>query len=91
FWQLSSEWSLLKRRRRDIIVVREDVEAVQRQKRQLKAEGDRIFRDTLINVGYFPLTIHWSLENSKFPEVGVGIFGTLAAAYELSKAWKDTE
>ncbi|CAG8475685.1 8184_t:CDS:2 [Racocetra fulgida] len=40
----------------NIIVVRDDVEAVQRQKRELKAEGDRIFRETLINIGYFPLT-----------------------------------
>ncbi|CAG8541883.1 16932_t:CDS:2 [Cetraspora pellucida] len=81
------EQSLLTRRRRDIRLD-DDVEVVQKQKRQLKAEGDRIFQDTLINMGYLPLTLHWSVENSSFPEIGVGVFGTLASAFELSKAWK---
>ncbi|CAG8798176.1 45731_t:CDS:2, partial [Gigaspora margarita] len=91
FWHLASEWSILKRRRRELRVDGEDVETVQKQKRELKAEGDRIFRETLINVGYFPLTLHWSIENSRFPDVGVGVFGTLAAFYELSHAWRATE
>ncbi|RIB21242.1 peroxisomal biogenesis factor 11 [Gigaspora rosea] len=90
FWHLASEWSILKRRRRELRVDGEDVETVQKQKRELKAEGDRIFRETLINVGYFPLTLHWSVENSRFPDVGVGVFGTLAAFYELSHAWRAT-
>ncbi|CAG8449561.1 17228_t:CDS:2 [Cetraspora pellucida] len=89
FYHLAQEQSLLTRRRRDIRLD-DDVEVVQKQKRQLKAEGDRIFQDTLINVGYLPLTLHWSLENSSFPEIGVGVFGTLASAFELSKAWKAT-
>ncbi|CAG8613908.1 10190_t:CDS:2, partial [Dentiscutata heterogama] len=90
FWHLAIERSLLVRRRRELRVDG-DVETVLREKRELKSEGDRIFREILINVGYFPLTLHWSIENSRLPDVGVGIFGTLAAFYEISKAWKNTE
>jgi hypothetical protein len=32
--------------------------------------------------------VHWSIENSPFPDIGVGVFGTLAAFYQLVGAWK---
>ncbi|CAG8753813.1 4887_t:CDS:10, partial [Dentiscutata erythropus] len=82
FWHLAVERSLLVRRRRELRVDGDDVETILREKRELKSEGDRIFREILINVGYFPLTLHWSIENSRFPDVGVGIFGTIASFYE---------
>ena len=44
--------------------------------------------NTIINAAYFPLTVHWSLETSSFPDVGVGIFGTIAALVQLKMAWK---
>jgi hypothetical protein len=44
----------------------------------------------LINTAYFPMTIHWSLENSSFPELGVGLCGTVAAVAQLYSAWKST-
>lgn len=43
---------------------------------------------TIINASYFPLTVHWSLEKSSFPDVGVGIFGTIAALAQINLAWK---
>jgi hypothetical protein len=43
---------------------------------------------TLINTAYFPLTVHWSLEKSSFPDVGVGFFGTVAALSQFYTAWK---
>ncbi|CAG8478316.1 10065_t:CDS:2 [Diversispora eburnea] len=91
FWHLATEWSLLKRKRRDIIKkVDEDEEEIRKQKRELKSEGERIFRETISSIGYLPLTVHWSIENSTFPEIGVGIFGTLAAFFQLTGAWKGT-
>ena len=37
----------------------------------------------IINAAYFPLTIHWSVENSPFPEIGVGVCGTVAALAQV--------
>lgn len=44
----------------------------------------------VINCSYFPLTVHWSLESSAFPDVGVGLFGSIAAIAQLYSAWKAT-
>ncbi|RKP38172.1 peroxisomal biogenesis factor 11 [Dimargaris cristalligena] len=44
----------------------------------------------VINTAYFPLTIHWSNPKSKFPDVGVGICGTIAALAQLYSGWKAT-
>ncbi|KAG0234105.1 hypothetical protein BGW41_001242 [Actinomortierella wolfii] len=56
----------------------------------LKAEKKGILINTIINTGYLPLTVHWSLENSTFPDVGVGIFGGIAAVAQFYVAWKST-
>ncbi|KAG0006450.1 hypothetical protein BGZ65_007856 [Modicella reniformis] len=56
----------------------------------LKVEKKGIFINTVINTGYLPLTVHWSLENSTFPDVGVGIFGGIAALVQLYVTWKST-
>ena len=42
------------------------------------------------NACYFPLTVHWSLENSSFPDVGVGLCGTAAALSQLYAAYRST-
>ncbi|KAJ1675496.1 hypothetical protein EV182_001155 [Spiromyces aspiralis] len=52
-----------------------------------KAERDWYIQ-LLINAAYLPLTIHWSLRNSKFPEVLVGVFGSVAAAAQAYTKWK---
>ena len=41
----------------------------------------------LVNAAYFPLTIHWSMESSRFPDLGVGICGTIAAVAQIYIAW----
>lgn len=56
----------------------------------LKAEKRGIVINTVINTGYLPLTVHWSLEKSSFPDVGVGIFGGIAALAQFYVAWKST-
>ncbi|KAG0349886.1 hypothetical protein BG005_010579 [Podila minutissima] len=56
----------------------------------LQAEKKGIWINTIINTGYLPLTVHWSLENSSFPDVGVGMFGGVAALAQFYVAWKST-
>ncbi|TPX42482.1 hypothetical protein SeMB42_g01461 [Synchytrium endobioticum] len=41
----------------------------------------------VINAAYFPLTIHWSIDNSPFPDIGVGVCGTVAALAQMYTAW----
>jgi hypothetical protein len=54
----------------------------------LEQEKSALFYNTLVNAAYFPLTIHWSLENSSLPDVGVGLFGTIAALGQIITAWR---
>lgn len=49
-----------------------------------------LFLNGVVNTAYFPLTIHWSLERSSFPDIGVGICGTVAAVAQIYLAWKST-
>ncbi|KAF9549420.1 hypothetical protein EC957_003809 [Mortierella hygrophila] len=56
----------------------------------LKAEKKGLWINTIINTGYLPLTVHWSLEKSSFPDVGVGMFGGIAAAAQFYVAWKSS-
>ncbi|KAG0343892.1 hypothetical protein BG004_004907 [Podila humilis] len=56
----------------------------------LKAEKKGIIINTIINTGYLPLTVHWSLEKSSFPDVGVGLFGGIAAVAQFYVAWKSS-
>lgn len=56
----------------------------------LEEEKKSLVANAVINAGYFPLTIHWSLEKSSFPDIGVGICGTIAAIGQLYTAWKAT-
>jgi len=46
-------------------------------------------RDFLVQLGYLPLTMHWSLEKGLLPSpVWVGLCGTLSASVGLVGAWK---
>lgn len=40
-----------------------------------------------LNLSYLPLTIHWSLERSSFPDVLVGVFGGFASVFQIYAAW----
>jgi hypothetical protein len=59
-------------------------------RREVALERKQIRLGTIINTAYLPLTVHWSLENSSFPDVGVGIFGTIAALAQFYVAWQAT-
>ncbi|KAI8587605.1 peroxisomal biogenesis factor 11 [Geranomyces variabilis] len=58
------------------------------QVQALKDERKALTINSIINAAYFPLTVHWSLERSSFPDVGVGICGTIAAIAQFYTAWK---
>ncbi|TPX33198.1 hypothetical protein SmJEL517_g03858 [Synchytrium microbalum] len=57
------------------------------QKVALADERKTLMINFVINAAYFPLTIHWSVEASPFPEIGVGICGTVAALAQIYTAW----
>ncbi len=54
----------------------------------IKSEQKVLFLNTVVNSAYFPLTVHWSLENSSLSDLGVGVFGTVAAIGQIILAWK---
>jgi hypothetical protein len=94
FYQLLEEHKLLQVREKDIYLKRlkdlgsklqaqlvQEEKAIQEEKRSL-------LYSTVINAAYFPLTLHWSMETSSLPDVGVGVFGTIAAITQLVTAWK---
>ncbi|KAI8989384.1 peroxisomal biogenesis factor 11 [Pilobolus umbonatus] len=81
------ETSLLKRIKSGDIGVKEDPEA---EMGEIKAERTTMIINACINTGYLPLTVHWSLERSSFPDVLVGVFGGFASVFQIYSAWKAT-
>lgn len=54
----------------------------------LAERKDAILNELWVNIGYLPLTLHWSVSTGLIPEVWVGVFGTIAAAAGLRSGWK---
>ncbi|KAI9323679.1 peroxisomal biogenesis factor 11 [Dichotomocladium elegans] len=81
------ETSLLKRIKAGDIELEEDPE---KEMASIKAERSSIFVNTMINSGYLPLTVHWSLEQGLIPDVLVGLFGGFASIFQIYAAWRDT-
>lgn len=103
FAHLAEEYRLYKKR---LVKLEKNIQIADRQAREtgepvdkteyksemtsLKAEKKGLIINTIINTGYLPLTVHWSLEKSSFPDVGVGMFGGIAAVAQFYVAWKST-
>ncbi|KAJ3286986.1 hypothetical protein HDU79_006047 [Rhizoclosmatium sp. JEL0117] len=66
----------------------EPKEVIKAEQKQIQEEFTSLAVNTLINTAYFPLTLHWSVEQSWFPEMGVGICGSVAAVAQMWSAWK---
>jgi hypothetical protein len=64
--------------------------ATEQEHLELQMARNRLTIGTIINTAYLPLTVHWSLENSTFPDIGVGICGTIAAIAQFYTSWKAT-
>lgn len=99
FAQLWEEYKILKLKEKSLRLAvktassNTDEKLVDIQKKEIKdikTAKCNLLVNTIINTAYFPLTIHWSLENSSFPDVGVGICGTIASIAQLYTAWKST-
>ncbi|KAI8145604.1 peroxisomal biogenesis factor 11 [Fennellomyces sp. T-0311] len=81
------ETGLLKRIKAGDVETDEDPEA---EMASIKAERSSIFVNTMINSGYLPLTVHWSLEKGLISDVWVGLFGGFASIFQIYAAWRDT-
>ncbi|KAJ3294496.1 hypothetical protein HK104_003534 [Borealophlyctis nickersoniae] len=90
FAQLFEENRLINKRERALGKKVADEGVLVAERRALAEERKGLLINGIINTAYFPLTVHWSLENSSFPDVGVGICGTIAAVAQLYTAWKST-
>ncbi|KAJ2335405.1 hypothetical protein GGI00_001380 [Coemansia sp. RSA 2681] len=91
FVRLGEEYRLIQGKRREIYT-RDKIDAA-----QMQVELDAVTAETkswktqlLINACYFPLTLHWSIRGSTFPDVAVGVCGTIAAVAQACNVWKAT-
>ncbi|KAJ2493972.1 hypothetical protein IWW37_000050 [Coemansia sp. RSA 2050] len=91
FVRLGEEYCLIQGKRREIYT-RDKIDAT-----QMQVELDAVSAETkswktqlLINACYFPLTLHWSIRGSTFPDVAVGVCGTVAAVAQACNVWKAT-
>ncbi|KAF2264833.1 hypothetical protein CC78DRAFT_532952 [Lojkania enalia] len=57
---------------------------------QRKREDWVWWRDLVSNVAYFPMTLHWSVEEGILSDLGVGALGAVAGGALLVDAWKQT-
>ncbi|KAJ2777618.1 hypothetical protein H4R18_005056 [Coemansia javaensis] len=91
FVRLGEERRLIAGRRRRILT-RGDVDAatMQHELDALDAAARSWRSQLLINACYFPLTLHWSIRGSTFPDVAVGICGTVAAVAQACNVWRAT-
>ncbi|KAG5718982.1 hypothetical protein E4T56_gene20395 [Termitomyces sp. T112] len=61
------------------------------EKKELQQRWDAYWSDCIINLGYLPLTVHWSLEKGLFRnDVWVGVFGLIAGLASFRNGWKAT-
>jgi hypothetical protein len=79
FYQLFEEYKMLQQKKLQKLTVQE-LEVIQSEQKVL-------FLNTVVNSAYFPLTVHWSLEKSSLSDLGVGVFGTIAAIGQIILAW----
>lgn len=96
FLHLKEDWRLLKLRERALkrnsgktAGVSEAAPSIERV--EVAQRKSAIWNEFLVNVGYLPLTIHWSLEQGLFTnEAWVGLFGTIAALASFKGGWVAT-
>ncbi|KAF8511510.1 peroxisomal biogenesis factor 11 [Gautieria morchelliformis] len=97
FLHLREDWKLLKLReralRRDSTKTTGDGESslTSPEHTEVAQRKNAIWDEFMVNVGYLPLTLHWSLQNGLFTsEAWVGIFGTIAALNSFRGGWTAT-
>ncbi|KJA14516.1 hypothetical protein HYPSUDRAFT_150319 [Hypholoma sublateritium FD-334 SS-4] len=61
------------------------------EKEEMNQRWDAFWSEVVINMGYLPLTIHWSMEGGLFRnETWVAVFGLVAAVASFRTGWKAT-
>ncbi|KAH9949994.1 hypothetical protein B0H21DRAFT_46745 [Amylocystis lapponica] len=59
------------------------------EKEDLKERWAALRNEVVVNLGYLPLTIHWSLEKGLFKnDIWVGVFGLIAGIASWRSGWK---
>ncbi|KAJ3023683.1 UNVERIFIED_CONTAM: hypothetical protein HDU68_008505 [Siphonaria sp. JEL0065] len=93
FLQLHQEHRLLENRQLQLSQRQrsnaEPKEVLRAEQKAISNEYQSLIVNTIINSAYFPLTLHWSVEKSWFPEMGVGLCGSVAAVAQIYSAWKN--
>jgi len=61
------------------------------EKQEIAQRSDAWWSEVLVNLGYLPLTIHWSLEQGFFKDdIWVNIFGLIAGLTSFRSGWRAT-
>ncbi|CAE7022435.1 hypothetical protein CFE70_003149 [Pyrenophora teres f. teres 0-1] len=69
---------------------KEDKIEVEERRKSRKLESWHWWKDLVSNIGYAPMTLHWSLEEGLLSELGVGVCGMIAGGALLVDAWGST-
>ena len=68
----------------------EQQEATRRMWSDIYARKDMLLTQFWVNVGYLPLTLHWSLTKGLISDGWVGFFGMIAGLASWRMQWKAT-
>jgi len=91
FAHLQDDRKLLQLRERSLIKAKGKAPAVTGELEELGKRWDSYWNEVIANIGYLPLTIHWSLEKGLFSnDVWVGLFGLMAALASFRSGWQAT-
>lgn len=91
FFRLGEEYRVIKGKKQRIYTkAKLDATQMQTELDAVDAAAKNWKIQLLINACYFPLTLHWSVRGSTFPDVLVGAFGTVAAGAQAYNVWKAT-
>ncbi|KAG8831246.1 hypothetical protein FRC17_003442 [Serendipita sp. 399] len=95
FLHLKEDWKLLKRREKALAKDTGSLGEKGRlsvEQENLRAEllrrKDAILNELIVNIGYLPLTVHWSLKGGLFKnDIWVHLFGMVAALASFRGSW----
>jgi hypothetical protein len=82
FWRLARE----KESRRKRVVGEKELESLE----EVKARDVAWKRDVLINLGYAPMTLHWSAKDGIISPLTVGLLGTFVGLIKMTRLWEAT-
>ncbi|TDL19882.1 hypothetical protein BD410DRAFT_791503 [Rickenella mellea] len=61
------------------------------ERAELEKRWDALLNEFMVNIGYLPLTVHWSLENGLWSNpIWEGLFGLIAGLASFRSGWKAT-